>query len=176
MMPQRRWHDDDGVGGRREACGELEIGSRGLGRRMPRGIEPGLTVRGNPSHARTKRKGNDLSGALAPAHGKPAVLTVFGPRALRALMESLVAGEVRFGACRRRSPRGYIGSKGGVGKVSARRVFRPLQTGTGPRRSPSACAEILQKTSAPALCAFMENLVAGEVRFSRLDDTLAVPS
>ena len=40
---------------------------------------------------------------------------------------------------------GWIGSEGGVRKVSVRRVFRYLQIGTGPRRSPSACSEILKK-------------------------------
>ena len=50
-----------------------------------------------------------------------------------------------FGACRRRSPRGEVGSEAGAGKVSARRVFRCFQAGTGPRHSPSACDEMLQK-------------------------------
>ena len=34
------------------------------------------------------------------------------------------------GACRRRTPRGQIGSEGGVGEVSARRVFSSLQIAT----------------------------------------------
>ena len=40
---------------------------------------------------------------------------------------------------------GYIDSEGSIGKVSVRRVFRYLQVDTGPRRSPSACAEKLLK-------------------------------
>ena len=40
---------------------------------------------------------------------------------------------------------GWIESEGRIGKLSVRRVFRYLQIGTGPRRSPSACAEILKK-------------------------------
>ena len=40
-----------------------------------------------------------------------------------------------------------IESEGGIGEVSARRVLRYLQSGTGPRRSPSACSEILKKNS-----------------------------
>ena len=43
---------------------------------------------------------------------------------------------------------GWIESEGRVEKVSARRVFRHLQIGTGPRRSPSACSEILKKRRA----------------------------
>ena len=43
---------------------------------------------------------------------------------------------------------GYIESEGSVGKVSVRRVSRPPQNGTGPRRSPSACSEMLKKTAA----------------------------
>ena len=50
-----------------------------------------------------------------------------------------------FGACRRQ---GQIGSDGGAGKVSARRVFRHLQIGTWPRRSPSACSEMFIKKTA----------------------------
>ena len=37
--------------------------------------------------------------------------------------------------------------EGGVGKVSARRTFRYLQIDPGPRRSPSACSEIIKKTA-----------------------------
>ena len=43
---------------------------------------------------------------------------------------------------------GDTGSEGGILKVSARRVLRPLQIGTGPRHSPSACSEMLFKKSA----------------------------
>ena len=50
-----------------------------------------------------------------------------------------------FGACRRRTPRAKFGWEGGVGKVSARRAFGHLQIDAVPRRSPSACAEILKK-------------------------------
>ena len=35
--------------------------------------------------------------------------------------------------------------EGGVGKVSVRRIFRHLQIGEAPRRSPSACSEMLRK-------------------------------
>ena len=41
---------------------------------------------------------------------------------------------------------GWIKSEATIGKVSARRVFRPpFRPGAGPRRSPSACSEILKK-------------------------------
>ena len=40
---------------------------------------------------------------------------------------------------------GETESEGGIGKFSARRVFRHLQIDTGPRPSPSACSEILGK-------------------------------
>ena len=36
-------------------------------------------------------------------------------------------------------------SDGGIGKLSVRRIFRCPQIDTGPRRSPSACSEILKK-------------------------------
>ena len=38
-----------------------------------------------------------------------------------------------------------------VGKVSARHVFRHLQIDRGPRRSPSACAEMMEKKGARPL-------------------------
>ena len=41
---------------------------------------------------------------------------------------------------------GWIESEGSVGKVSAKRVFRYHQSGTNPRRSPSACSESMKKT------------------------------
>ena len=40
--------------------------------------------------------------------------------------------------------KGWIESEGGVGTVSVRRVVRRLKIDRGPRRSPSACAEILR--------------------------------
>jgi hypothetical protein len=40
---------------------------------------------------------------------------------------------------------GQIESEGSIGKISVRRVFRHLRIGAGPRRSPSACSEILRK-------------------------------
>ena len=39
-------------------------------------------------------------------------------------------------------------SEGGIGKLSVRRVFKCPQIDTGPRRSPSACSEILKKRTA----------------------------
>ena len=39
----------------------------------------------------------------------------------------------------------YNASKGSIGKASTRRLFERLQIGEGPRRSPSACSEILKK-------------------------------
>ena len=41
-----------------------------------------------------------------------------------------------------------IESEGSIGKVSVRRVFRYLQIGPGPQRSPSACSEMLLKNTA----------------------------
>ena len=52
-------------------------------------------------------------------------------------------------ACRRRTPRARSNRRGGVGKVSVRRIFRYHQVGTGPRRSPSACCEIFFKKRNP---------------------------
>ena len=40
---------------------------------------------------------------------------------------------------------GWIESEGGVGKVSVRRVSSCLQVDAGPRRSPSACSETVEK-------------------------------
>ena len=60
-----------------------------------------------------------------------------------------------FGARRRRTPRGWIGSEGSAGKLSARRVLRYPQIDTGPRRSPSACSETLaKKTDSSLLCSW----------------------
>ena len=46
---------------------------------------------------------------------------------------------------------GQIQSEGSVGKFSVRRIFRYVQICTGPRRSPSACAEILKKKARSAV-------------------------
>ena len=51
-----------------------------------------------------------------------------------------------FGACRRRTPEGYVGSEGSIGKHLIRQVFRWLQIGRDPQRSPSACSEVLVQT------------------------------
>ena len=48
-----------------------------------------------------------------------------------------------FGACQTVNAEGWIESEAGVQKISVRRVVRHLQIGTGPRRSPSACSEIV---------------------------------
>ena len=56
-----------------------------------------------------------------------------------------------FGACRQRTPRARSDSEGCVGKVSVRRIFRYLQIDMGPRRSPSACSEILKKKPRSAI-------------------------
>ena len=45
------------------------------------------------------------------------------------------------------NPKGQIESEGGVGEFSVRRVSRYLQTNRGPRRSPSACAEMSEKNA-----------------------------
>ena len=75
-------------------------------------------------------------------------------RRQRDILEVVHPSEVRpsadlFLATFRRMPtanaEGWIESEGSVGKVSVRRVFRYLQVGTGPRRSPSACSEILER-------------------------------
>ena len=44
------------------------------------------------------------------------------------------------------STEGQIVSERGVGKVSAKRVLRHLRVDTGPRRAPSACAEMSAKS------------------------------
>ena len=46
---------------------------------------------------------------------------------------------------------GWIGSEGSVGKVSVRRVFKYLQIGARPRRSPSACSEMSKKKKVIAI-------------------------
>ena len=48
---------------------------------------------------------------------------------------------------------GSIGSEGSVGKIWVRRVFRYVQTGTGPRRSPSACSEMSPQCVCGRRCA-----------------------
>ena len=45
---------------------------------------------------------------------------------------------------------GQSESEGSVGKVSVSRILRYPQVDTGPRRSPSACAEILEKKTRSA--------------------------
>ena len=67
---------------------------------------------------------------------------------------------------------GEIESGGGIGKVSVRRVFRYLGIDTGPRRSPSACSEILKK-GAPTNCA---HLLESESQTLKMNSFFARPS
>ena len=50
-----------------------------------------------------------------------------------------------FGACRRRTPRPRPDRRAASERSRWERVFRYLQICAGPRRSPSACSEILEK-------------------------------
>ena len=100
------------------------------------------------THARTQTCTQARTRARAHAHTHGAI--VAGAQLCGEDPRVVVANRLHlclaaFGACRRRSPRGEIGSEAGAAKVSARRVFRCFQAGTGPRHSPSACAEMLRK-------------------------------
>ena len=102
----------------------------------------------NPWPPHAFRHSSMFAWALTVAHA-------FSPEHVACSSGSSSAAPVlnkRFGACRRRSPRGYIESEGSIGRVSVRRVFGHLHIGTGPRRSPSACSEkLLKKRVRPRL-------------------------
>ena len=71
------------------------------------------------------------------------LVTVLEPRMLRAPLYERLACIDNFSAhADGKRRRGETESDGSIGKVSARRVFRHLQIDAGPRRSPSACAEV----------------------------------
>ena len=62
---------------------------------------------------------------------------------------------------------GETESEGGIGKISVQHVFRCLQIGPGPRRSPSACAEIL-KTKASTVSSSRGRMWTGSVPYTGL--------